>query len=84
MRWANTVELAELSFSFVGQIKDTLQNGTALDRFEKMLVCQNVDEAVARELCRGDVRKVLPRAQSVTPLLTAVSGMACLPTKLLC
>ena len=56
------------------QISATLQNGTALDTFEKMLVSQNVAADVAHELCRGDVLKVLPTAKYVTPLVAPSTG----------
>jgi len=55
-------------------IAETINNGTALRRFEKMLINQYVDPEVARELCHGDVNKILPKAKLSTPLTVASAG----------
>ena len=53
---------------------ETISSGAALSRFEKMLVNQNVDPAVAKELCYGDVEKVLPRAKLSTEFTVSSAG----------
>lgn len=53
----------------------TLKDGTALTRFEKMLINQNVKPDVAHQLCRGDCEQVLGKAQYITPLLAPSSGI---------
>lgn len=55
-------------------ILETLKNGAALERFERMLINQQVMPSVAHELCYGDVGSVLPGAKFSTPLVTACSG----------
>jgi len=55
-------------------ILETLKSGTALSRFEKMLINQNVDPGVARELCYGDVNKILPKAKLSTPFTVTSTG----------
>lgn len=54
-------------------IEDSLKNGTALDRFQRMLVMQGVDAQLANDLCSGIVG-VLPASRYVTPLFAPVSG----------
>lgn len=54
-------------------IEETLQNGSALGIFEKMLVYQGVDNQLAADLCSG--RQVLAKAKHVTPILASTSGM---------
>ena len=53
-------------------IIDTLTNGEALNRFERMLVNQNVDPDLARSLCSG--AQSLPLAKYRTPLTAKSSG----------
>lgn len=55
-------------------ILETLKNGTALDRFERMLINQNVKKDVAQQLCHGDMDQVLGKAQFSTSLLAPTSG----------
>lgn len=55
-------------------ILETLKNGTALDRFERMLINQNVKKDVAQQLCHGDMDQVLGKAQFSTSLLAPASG----------
>ena len=43
------------------KISETLKNGKALEKFQNMLVYQDVDSAVADTLCNGDMWSVLPR-----------------------
>ncbi|KAK3096926.1 hypothetical protein FSP39_004832 [Pinctada imbricata] len=58
------------------KIRETLQNGTAMKCFERMLVEQGVNENVASQLCdiQNDVFDVLPKAKYVTPITTSRSG----------
>lgn len=56
-------------------ILETLKNGAALNRFEKMLINQNVQPGVAYELCHGNVETVLPKEKFSSPLVTAASGI---------
>ena len=53
-------------------IEETLHNGAALARFEKMLVHQNVDVRLAADLCSGDYK--LAKAKYVTVILSPLSG----------
>lgn len=67
-------------------ILETLKNGTALNRFEKMLINQNVQPGVAHELCYGNPQTVLPREKFSSPLVTSTSGIPltaapCFPNK---
>ncbi|KAK4021943.1 hypothetical protein OUZ56_007431 [Daphnia magna] len=55
-------------------ILETLKNGAALNRFEKMLINQNVQPGVAHELCYGNAESVLPREKYSSPLVTSISG----------
>ena len=43
----------------------TLTDGSALEKFEQMLVAQGVSEGDARELCHGDVWSVLTAAPTI-------------------
>lgn len=56
-------------------ILETLKNGAALNRFEKMLINQNVQPGVAHELCYGNAESVLPREKYSSPLVTSISGI---------
>lgn len=56
-------------------IRHVLQSGLALTKFSEMLVRQGVEEALAQELCTGNVWNVLPRAKHVTCLRANNSGM---------
>ena len=55
-------------------IVETLKNGTALARFERMLINQQVMPNVARELCHGDIHRILPAATFSSPLVTTSAG----------
>ena len=55
-------------------ILETLRNGAALGRFERMLVTQNVQPDIAHQLCHGDAHQVLGRSKFSTPLLAFSSG----------
>lgn len=54
-----------------------LNDGSARDRFERMLAMQGVDPGLARALCSGTPaqrRQLLPRAQEQEELLAPVDG----------
>lgn len=51
-----------------------LQNGSALATFERMLVAQGVEEAVAAKLCHGDTWGVLAPAETEEPLPAGEAG----------
>ena len=53
-------------------IAETLQDGSAMACFEKMLVHQNVHEKIAADLCSGEL--VLAGAKYVTQCLATSSG----------
>ena len=55
-------------------IEEIINSGAALSTFKRMLVNQNVDPEVAKELCHGDVNKILPRAKLSTPLTVSSAG----------
>jgi len=55
-------------------MQEKMKNGEALKVFEKMLVCQNVDKEVAKELCHGDIWNVLRAAPYATDLVANDSG----------
>lgn len=52
----------------------SLNNGTALEMFEKMLIHQRIDEKVAHELCYGCAATVLPMAKHETEIRSQTSG----------
>lgn len=55
----------------------TLDDGSARDRFERMLATQGVDPGLARALCSGTPaqrRQLLPRAQQQEELLAPKDG----------
>lgn len=54
-------------------IEESLNNGEALDRFQRMLVLQGVDELLASDLCSG-VMGVLRASRYVTPILAPITG----------
>ena len=56
-------------------ILETLKNGKALNRFEKMLINQKVQPGVAYELCHGKAESVLPKEKFSSPLVTSASGI---------
>ncbi|XP_047003754.1 thymidine phosphorylase-like [Schistocerca americana] len=55
-------------------ILQVLKNGEALNRFEKMLVCQGVSQSDAKELCHGNTKSILPAADNVEILRTKCDG----------
>lgn len=55
-------------------IVETLNNGTALEKFKKMLIRQRVSEEVAQQLCFGDSATVLPMAKHTVEIKSPVSG----------
>ena len=48
------------------EIESRLENGSALKKFESMIIQQGVESTMAKELCSGDIWKVLPKANHTT------------------
>lgn len=57
------------------RIAKSLNDGTALEKFKRMLIKQKVDERTANELCYGDAAAVLPMAKYRVKLRSPASGM---------
>lgn len=57
------------------RMKESLNNGTAMEKFKQMLIIQRVDEKVANELCYGDVTAVLPMAKHKINIQSLASGI---------
>lgn len=55
-------------------IKQSLDDGSALKKFYEMLLIHGVQEKHAKELCYGDVSKVLPSAKNKTAVTANNSG----------
>ncbi|XP_043229539.1 thymidine phosphorylase-like [Amphibalanus amphitrite] len=51
-----------------------LADGSALDKFRQMLVCQGVSEPDAHQLCHGDEWTVLPRAPAIEDVCATDAG----------
>lgn len=58
------------------RIAETLTDGSALERFKKMIIAQGVDSTKAEELCRkgADIWTVLPKADIVSNVVATESG----------
>jgi len=56
------------------RITETLNNGTALEKFKQMLIRQRVSEEVAQQLCYGDSAVVLPMAAHTIEIKSPVAG----------
>jgi len=69
----HSVGKAESSAKGEEMIRETLSNGSALKRFETMLIHQNVRPELAAKLCSANY-DVLPRAQYCTLFLAPTSG----------
>lgn len=69
----HSVGKAETSAQGEEMIRETLCNGTALERFEMMLVHQNVKADVAAQLCSANYA-VLPRSKYITVFRASSSG----------
>ncbi|XP_059488892.1 thymidine phosphorylase-like [Neocloeon triangulifer] len=63
-----TVELGE------AKVAAALDDGSALQFFQKMLECQGVSAEVAEKLCFGDEWTILPRAKFTTDLIVSENG----------
>lgn len=73
--WLNGQAKAEAEGA--ARVAAALDNGSARDRFERMLVSQGVDPGLARALCSGTPaqrRQLLPRAQQQEELLAPADG----------
>jgi len=55
-------------------IEKSLKSGTALKKFNEMIVKQGTEEAVANELCYGDMWKHLPKAKKTVDIPSPKSG----------
>lgn len=56
------------------RIIESLNNGTALEKFKEMLIKQKVDENIANELCYGNTTAVLPMAKYKLEIKSPTSG----------
>lgn len=56
------------------RMAESLNNGTALEKFKQMLIKQNVAERIAHELCYGDTTAVLPMAKLKVEIKSTTSG----------
>lgn len=56
------------------RIVESLNNGTALEKFKQMLIKQNIDELLANELCYGDPTAVLPMSEHKIKIKSSDSG----------
>ncbi|XP_045043192.2 thymidine phosphorylase isoform X2 [Desmodus rotundus] len=68
---------AEAEEEGAARVAAALNDGSARDRFERMLAMQGVDPGLARALCSGTPaqrRQLLPRAQEQEELLAPVDG----------
>nr|KAF6399047.1 hypothetical protein HJG59_019048 [Molossus molossus]KAF6399050.1 thymidine phosphorylase [Molossus molossus] len=73
--WLNG--LAEAQAEGAARVAAALDDGSARDRFERMLAMQGVDAGLARALCSGTPaqrRQLLPRAQKQEELLAPTDG----------
>lgn len=69
--------LAEAQAEGVARVAAALDDGSARDRFERMLATQGVDAGLARALCSGTPaqrRQLLPHAQKQEELLAPTDG----------
>lgn len=66
---ANTVEEGRK------RIAQSLNNGTALEKFKQMLIKQNIDERIADELCYGHTTSILPMAKHEIEIKSQSSGI---------
>ncbi|XP_022182874.1 thymidine phosphorylase-like isoform X2 [Myzus persicae] len=56
------------------RMAESLNNGTALEKFKQMLIELRVDERIANELCYGNTTSVLPMAKYVIEIKSLTSG----------
>lgn len=56
------------------RIANSLNDGTALEKFKLMLIELNVKEKVAHELCHGDAAAVLPMSKYKVEIKSPISG----------
>lgn len=57
------------------RIAESLNNGTALEKFKQMLIKQRVDEKIADGLCYGHTAAILPMAKHETKIKLQSSGI---------
>jgi len=56
------------------RMAESLNNGTALEKFKQMLIELRVDERIADELCYGNTTSVLPMAKYKIEIKSFTSG----------
>lgn len=56
------------------RMAESLNNGTALEKFKQMLIELRVDERIADELCYGNTTSVLPMAKFEIEIKSPTSG----------
>lgn len=56
------------------RIAKTLNDGTALKKFNQMLIEQRVEKQIADQLCYGDPVAVLPMAKHQIEIKSSVAG----------
>jgi hypothetical protein len=57
------------------RIAESLNNGTALEKFKQMLIKQNIDEMIADGICYGRTIAILPMAKHETKIKSQSSGI---------
>lgn len=56
------------------RMAESLNNGTALEKFKQMLIESRVNERLADELCYGNITSVLPMAKYEIEIKSLASG----------
>jgi len=56
------------------RIASVIANGSAIKKFQDMVIRQGADPKVANELCFGDKWKCLPRAEHILTISSKKSG----------
>lgn len=56
------------------RIANSLNDGTALEKFKQMLIKLNVEENIANELCYGNTAAVLPMSTYEVEIKSSISG----------
>lgn len=56
------------------RIANSLNDGTALEKFKQMLIKLNVEEKIANELCYGNTAAVLPMSTYEVEIKSSISG----------
>ncbi|ODN06533.1 Thymidine phosphorylase [Orchesella cincta] len=56
------------------QILQVIKDGSALQKFQDMIVGQGVDNKVAQEICFGNIWKILPAAENILQITATSTG----------